>query len=504
MDSLDGLMAGFASLWDPSLLLIAVVGVILGTLVGVLPGIGPIGAMALLLGFSTQLGPAGSLILFSGIYYGSQYGGSTTSILLNIPGEASSVVTAIDGHQMAKKGRAGGALAIAALSSFAAGTLSVVALTFFAPSLASVAVRLGPPEYFALTVAGLVLLAFLTPGSVVKSLIMVGLGLAVATIGLDQITGQIRFNFGSTELTQGIAFVPLAMGVFGFAEVIAAAVERWRPESVRAPKLRELVPTRPELRRAAWPTVRGSGVGFVSGLIPGPAAIISTFSSYMLEKQISRRKSEFGKGAVEGVAGPEAANNAAATASFVPLMALGIPFAPVMALVLSALLLNGITPGPTFITDHPEVFWVVIAGMYVANAMLLLLNLPLVGLFTRLLAIPPKVLMPCVLVFLMVGAYASNNSSFDIIIMLLAGVVGFLLRRHGFSVMVMVLAVVLAPTLESSLRQSLTLSSGDFAIFLTRPFSATVFGVIACVAVVRLVLVVRNARRSRSVSPSVK
>jgi len=496
---LDDLGGGFAAFADPTLLLLALAGVVLGTLVGVLPGIGPIGAMSVLLGVTTQVGPTGSLILFAGIYFGSTYGGSTTSILLNIPGEASSVVTSIDGSQMTKRGRAGAALTVAAVSSFVAGTLAVVGLMLFAPALGSVAVRLGPPEYMALCLAGLLLLAALSQGSAARAAVMICLGLAVGTVGIDPSGGELRFTFGSTTLAQGFSFTALVMGVFGIAEALSLASQRTPDATVRAPMLRELLPTRLEVRRATPAALRGSVIGFALGLVPGPAAVLSTFASYVTEKRLSRHPEQFGRGAVEGVAGPEAANNAAAGAAFIPLMVLGIPFAPTMALVLAALLLNGIVPGPTFIEDQPDLFWTVIAAMYIGNVALLVLNLPLVGLFTRLLSVPPRFMMPLIVGLCTVGVYADGNSLFDVVVMVVVGVIAFVLRGSGFSMAAFVLAVVLQPTLESSLRQTLAFSDGDPGYVLGRPVTMAILVLLA----LTLLLMVRRTlvgRRGRAVS----
>lgn len=497
---LNDLGSGFASFADPTYFLLAVAGVVLGTLVGVLPGIGPIGAMSVLLGVTTQVGPTGSLILFAGVYFGSTYGGSTTSILLNIPGEASSVVTAIDGHEMTKRGRSGAALSIAAVSSFVAGTLSIVGLMLFAPTLSSLAVRLGPPEYLALCLAGLLLLAALSHGSTPRALVMIALGLAVGTIGMDPASGDLRFTFGSTTLSQGFSFIALVMGVFGIAEALTMTASAHRAPSVRAPAMRELLPTRAEAREAAPAALRGSGIGFLLGLVPGPAAVLSTFASYVAEKKLSRRPERFGKGAVAGVAGPEAANNAAAGAAFIPLMVLGIPFAPTMALVLAALLLNGIVPGPTFIDDQPELFWTVIAAMYIGNLMLLVLNLPLVGLFTRLLSVPPRVMLPLIVGLCTIGVYADGNSLFDVVVMLVAGVLAFLLRSSGFSMAAFVLAVVLQPTLESSLRQTMAYSSGEPFYLLGRPVTLVILGLVA-LAIGLMARTSWKARRTRDAAP---
>lgn len=493
------LLGGFGALFTPEFLALAVLGVIIGSLVGVLPGIGPIGAMSILLGLTTQIGATGSLILFAGIYYGSAYGGSTTSILLNLPGESSSVVTALDGHAMTRRGRAGAALTIAAVGSFIAGTLSIVGLTFVAPLLGDLAVQLGPSEYLALTIAGLGLLVLMTPGRVGTSLLMICIGLALAFIGTDPLSATSRFSFGVGELNGGLSFIALAMGLFGVGEVLDEMTGRQRHDRPRAPRLRELVPTRDEMRRALPASLRGSVLGFLLGLVPGPAAVTSTFASYVVERKISKHPEEFGKGAVEGVAGPESANNAAAGAAFIPLLVLGIPFAPTMALVLAALLLNNVVPGPTFIQDQPELFWTVIASMYVANTMLLVLNLPLVGLFTRLLSMPGGVLAPLVLGLCFVGVYAENNSLFDVGTMFAAGFAGLALKRRGISAAPLVLAFVLAPTLESSARQTLSLMGGDLGYLAGRPVVVTLVAVVVFLAVARTML----ARRARTLTSDV-
>ncbi len=486
-DTFSNLGQGFSAFADPTLILLAIAGVVLGTLVGVLPGIGPIGAMSVLLGVTTEVGAAGSLVLFAGIYFGSTYGGSTTSILLNVPGEASSVVTAVDGYEMTKRGRAGAALTIAAVSSFIAGTVAIVGLMLFAPVLSDLAVKLGPPEYMALAIAGLALLIALSPGSAAKSVAMVAAGLLVATIGTDPTTGTLRFTYGSTDLAQGISFTALVMGVFGVSEALTMISRTWHPERVKAPRMRELLPTKTEARRALPAALRGSAIGFVFGLVPGPSAVISTFASYVTERRISKNPDEFGKGAVEGVAGPEAANNAAAGAAFVPLLILGIPFAPTMALVLSALVLNGIVPGPTFVNDQPELFWIVIASMYLGNVMLLVLNLPLVGLFTRLLAVPPGLMAPLILGLCVIGVYTESNSMFDVVVLLAAGAISFVLRRSGFSMTGFVLAIVLAPTLELAMRQTMTLSDGDATYLLGRPIAMVLLFLVGVFVVTRAV-----------------
>lgn len=476
------LLHGFAIALTPMNILFAFIGVFLGTLVGVLPGIGPIGAMALLLGATYGLPATTALIMFGGIYYGSMYGGSTTSILLNVPGESSSVVTAIDGNKMAKKGRGGAALFIAAAGSFIAGTIGLVILSMMAPKLAKLALDFGPPEYFAIAFFGLIVLSQLSGQSLVKSFMMVGIGLLLGTVGLDAITGQPRLTFGSVELQQGIDFVPVAMGLFGVSEVLVAVEEKLATgTNIISVKLKELLPNAEETKRSVGPAIRGSLLGFVVGLIPGPSAVISTFLSYTLERKISQRSAEFGHGAPEGVAGPEASNNAAAAGAMVPLLSLGIPFAPPTALLLSAMLIHGVTPGPLLIQDHPDVFWGVVASMYIGNVMLLILNLPLVGMFVNILRTPKNLLMPLILLLCIVGAFAINNSVTDLWIMLVAGIAGYIFRKLHFSVPPLVLALVIGPMMENSLRQTLMLSQGSFAIFLTKPLTLILF--IAAIAV---------------------
>ncbi len=472
---MEGLLYGFSIALTPANLLFALIGAFLGTLVGVLPGIGPIGAMALLLGLTYGLPPVTALIMFAGIYYGSMYGGSTTSILLNIPGEPSSVATTLDGYQMARRGRGGAALFIAATGSFVAGSIALVFLTFLAGPLARVAVRFGPPEYFAIAVFGLLILSQLSGAGLLKSAVMVGVGLLLGTIGLDVISGQPRLTFGTVALQKGIDFVPVAMGLFGIAEVLETLEDPDRKTELIRVRFRELLPNREETRRSVGPSLRASVLGFLVGLIPGPAAVISTFLSYALEKKISRRPDEFGRGAPEGVSGPESANNSAAVGAFVPLLSLGIPFAPPTALLLSAMLIHGVKPGPLLIQERPDIFWGVIASMYVGNLMLLALNLPMVGLFVSVLRVPIKLLMPQVLLLCLIGAFAVNSAAADVWIMVVCGLAGYLFRKADFPVAPLILALVIGPMLEDSLRQSLLLSLGDFRIFVTRPICQAIF-----------------------------
>lgn len=485
---LTGLLDGFAVAFTPNNLFFCFIGVFTGTLIGVLPGIGPVGAMAILLSMTFGMDPSAALIMFAGIYYGSMYGGSTTSILLNIPGEATSVVTAIDGHKMAQKGRGGAALFIAAAGSFMAGTLAIALLMLFTPVLAGFALKFGAPEYAVIAFCGFVILTQMSHQPVLKTLIMIAAGLMVSTVGMDPITGQSRFTFGTVDLIKGIEFIPVIMGLYGIAEVLEA-VEKKVSKKVLLTRVRfnDLLPNREELRRSVGPSVRGSILGFFTGLIPGPSAIISTFMSYTLERKLSRKHAdEFGKGAPEGVAGPESANNAAAGGAFVPVLALGIPFAPPTALLLSALLIHGITPGPLLIKEHPDLFWSVIASMYIGNIMLLILNLPLIGMFINILRTPQNLLMPLITVLCIVGAYAIDNSVMDVWVMIVAGVVGYVLRKSDFDVSPMVLAMVIGPMLENSFRQTLLLSEGSLAIFFRRPVCLTMLVVVAVLVALQI------------------
>jgi len=461
----------------------AFVGCLVGTLVGMLPGIGPLAGINILLPLTFGLDATKAIVMLAGIYYGSQYGGSTTSILLRIPGEAASVMTCIDGNAMAKKGRAGAALCIAAVGSFVAGTFGVLVLTLVAPPLALFALRFGPPEYTALLVLGLIFLAYMSTSSLVRTLLMAAFGLLLGTIGIDVMTGHFRYSFNIAELGDGIGIVPVAVGLFGLGEILSNP-SRQVPAQVVRPKFRELWPSRTEWRQAVAPIGRGSVLGFMIGIIPGSAHIISSFMSYALEKRISKNPEEFGKGAVAGVAGPESANNAASTGAFVPMLALGIPTGPVIAVLMAALLIHGVPPGPTLVKDHPTVFWGFVASMYVGNLMLLALNLPLVGLFVNLLRIPYAYLYPMMIMFCVIGVYEVNNSIVDVWIMLIMGVVGYGLKKFGFDPAPLVLGLVIAPLFEMSLRQSLIMSDGAWMIFLQRPIALTLI----CASVVLLAL----------------
>ena len=474
MEVLSSLALGFSVALQPDVLLYALIGCLVGTLVGMLPGIGPLAGISILLPLTFGLDPTKALIMLAGIYYGSQYGGSTTSILLRIPGEAASVMTCIDGNAMAKKGRAGAALCIAAIGSFVAGTFGVIMLTLIAPPLATFALRFGPPEYTALLVLGLIFLAYMSTTSLVRTLLMAVLGLLFGMIGIDVVSGHFRFSFDIPELGDGIGIVPVAVGLFGLGEILSTP-SRDVNNDVRAPKFRELLPTRDELRQSAGPIARGSVLGFFVGIIPGSAHIISSFISYALERRISKHPEEFGKGAIAGVAGPESANNAASTGAFVPMLSLGIPTGPVIAVLMAALLIHGIPPGPSLVNEQPKLFWGFVASMYVGNLMLLLLNLPLVGVFVSILRIPYAYLYPMIIMFCIIGVYEVNNSVVDVWIMLIFGGIGYLLKKFRFDPAPLVLGLVIAPIFELSLRQSLIMSGGSFAIFYQRPISLVLF-----------------------------
>jgi putative tricarboxylic transport membrane protein len=496
MGPLEGLIYGFTVALTPANLFACFIGVLVGTIVGVLPGIGPVGAMALLLPSTFALHPATALIMLAGIYYGAMYGGSTTSILVNVPGEAGSVVTLLDGYQMTRRGRAGAALAIAAVGSFVAGSIGVVGIMLAANWLADLAVQFGPPEYFAITLGGLLLLSRLTGGSIVHAFVMVAIGLALGTVGMDSISALRRFTFGSVQLAQGVDLVPVIMGIYGVTEVFLLAEEGITRTNIRTVRLRELLPTREEWRQSAAPIVRGSVVGFLTGLVPGPAAVLSTFISYTLEKKVSKTPERFGTGVVAGVAGPEAANNAATAGAMVPLLSLGIPFSPATAILLGALVIHGLQPGPLMITQRPEVFWGFIASMYIGNLMLLVLNLPLVGLFVSVLRLPQHVLATLVLLLCLVGAFSLSNSYLDLWVLVLFGLFGYGLRKIRVDPAPLVVGLVLGPMMEKTLRQALFLTRGNVVDLVARPLTAAIL-ILALAAFVGPLLV-RLVRRGRA------
>jgi putative tricarboxylic transport membrane protein len=470
MELLGYIKLGFSVALLPNNLFACFIGVLSGTLIGVLPGVGPAAAIALLLPVTFYLEPTSAIIMLAGIYYGAMYGGSTTSILVNIPGEAASVVTTLDGYQMARKGRAGAALGMCAFASFIAGSLSIVGLMLVAPPLADMSLAFGPPELFALIFCGLAILIYLASGSMLKATMMAALGFFLGTVGVDFITGTPRFTFGNLTLENGIGMVPAVMGLFGISEVLNN-IEKPESREIFKAAIKNLLPTRQDWKRALWPIIRGTPLGFFLGILPGGGAVISSFASYALEKRISKHPEKFGTGAIEGVAGPEAANNAATGGAFIPLMVLGIPSNPVMALVLGALIIHGIQPGPMFMSQSPELFWGVVTSMYIGNAMLLVLNLPLIGMWVRLLKVPYSVMFPLILLFCLIGSYSVNNNYQEIIVMILFGVLGYLMRKFKYEAAPLVFALVLSSLIENAMRQSLLMSDGSFTIFFTRPIS---------------------------------
>jgi len=486
VEILQNLFHGFQLTLDPGNLFYCFFGVLIGTLVGVLPGIGPVGSMSLLLPLTYKATAIQALFMLAGIYYGAMYGGSTTSILVNIPGEAASVVTCLDGYKMARKGRAGPALGIAAFGSFIAGTAGVIGLMLLGPPLASFALRIGPPELFGLLCVGLTLVVYLTLGSVVRALMMAVFGIMLGCVGQDVESGSSRFVFGIFDLTQGIDFVPFIMGLFGISEIFLNIEKSLEKRSVLDTKIKGLLPNWQDWKDSIKPILRGSVLGFLLGIVPGGGAVIASFASYAMEKKLSRHPEKFGTGAIEGVAGPESANNSAAVGAFVPLFTLGIPTNVVMAVLLGALVIHGVNPGPLMMQKNPEIFWSIIASMYLGNGMLVVLNLPLIGMWVQILKVPYKILFPLILLICVIGTYSVNNSVFDIGTMLVFGVLGYLMRKYGYEGAPMVLAFVLGPMFENSLRQSLLLSDGSFMIFFNRPIAAagmvaTILMLISCI-----------------------
>jgi len=452
---------------------------LLGTLIGVLPGIGPVAAISLLLPVTYQVPATSTLIVLAGIYYGAQYGGSTTAILVNIPGESSSVMTTLDGYQMAKQGRAGAALGIAAFGSFIAGILATLGLVFVAPPMAELAVQFGPAEYVSLMILSLSMVALLSKGSTVKALIMAAFGLLLGAVGMDPVSGQYRFTLGVLALEDGVGLIPVVMGLFGISEILFNLEERTEGPTLLEEKIRGILPSVQDWLQSFKPIFRGSLIGFFFGLLPGGGAMVTSFISYGVEKRVSKSPERFGRGAIEGVAGPESANNAGAQAAFVPLLSLGLPSNPVTAIMLGALMLHNVAPGPMLISQHPDLFWGVIVSMLVGNLMLLVLNLPLIPLWVRLLKIRYDYLFPLILLFCVIGSFSLTNSSSDVLIMLIFGLVGYFLRKLNYEPAPLVLAMVLGPIFERALGQSLKISDGSFSIFLRKPIS--VFFLIATV-----------------------
>jgi TctA family transporter len=493
MDILHNLMLGFSVAVSPINLLYCLIGCLLGTLIGVLPGIGPIATIAMLLPITFNLNPVSALIMLSGIYYGAQYGGSTTAILVNIPGESSSVVTCLDGYQMARQGRAGPALAIAAIGSFIAGCVATLLIAVAAPPLAELALKFGPAEYFSLMVLGLVAATVLAHGSLIKAIGMVVLGLLLGIIGTDVNSGVLRFTFDIPELSDGIGFVVVAMGMFGTAEIIANLEMKDKREIFTA-TLSSLFPTKQDWKRAWAPILRGTALGSMLGILPGGGALLASFGAYTLEKKVSKYPHEFGRGAIEGVAGPESANNAGAQTSFIPMLTLGIPGNAVMALMIGALMIQGIAPGPQVMNEKPELFWGLIASMWVGNLMLVVLNLPLIGMWIKLLSVPYRYLYPSILAFMAIGVYSLSNNAFDVLIMAAFGIFGYVCVKLECEPAPLILGFILGPLMEENLRRAMLLSRGDPFVFVTKPISA---GFIIASVILLIIVALPNIRKKR-------
>ncbi len=478
MDILHSIMQGAHVAFQPVNLLFCFIGVLLGTLVGILPGLGPTAAIALLLPASFHIPPVATIIMLAGVYYGAMYGGSTTSILVNIPGEAASVITCLDGYQMARKGRAGPALGIAAFGSFIAGTLGIIGITLIAPPMARFALAFGPAEYFSLMLMGIVIIIYMSSGSILKDLMAAVFGLLLGTIGMDAISGTQRLTFGVLELADGIGFIPAVTGLFGVSEILTS-VEKLVTVMPITEKVGDLLPTREDWKESWRPIIRGSVLGFFLGVLPGPAPIIATYSSYAMEKRLSKTPEKFGTGHIAGVAGPEAANNAASSGAMIPLFTLGIPSNSVIAVLMGAFMIHGLQPGPAFIAKYPDVFWATVVSMYAGNVMLLILNLPLISLWVKVLKVPYPILFPLILVFCLVGVYSLNFSLLETGLMTGFGFLGYFMRKFRFEMAPLVLALILGPLMENNLRIALLISRGDPLVFITRPLSAAFMAVAA-------------------------
>ncbi len=470
MDSLQNLLSGFATALSPDNLLFAFMGSFIGTLVGVLPGIGPTAAMAMLIPLTFQLPPTGAIIMLAAIYYGSQYGGTITSVLMSVPGEPASVVTCFDGHPMAKQGRGGVALSIAAIGSFLGGTVSILGLVVAAPPLARMALQFGPAEQFALMIFGLSMIMALAGKSLTKALISGVIGLLLAVIGMEPTQAIPRFTFGEKELLSGVAFVPVCMGLFGLGEVLESLEETG--QKILSAKMDSLIPRGNDLKRSGWPIVRGTVIGFFLGLVPGMIPSLSTFLAYTVERKVSKHPEEFGNGAIEGVAAPETANNSFVNAALVPLLTLGIPTTPSIAILMGAFMMNGLIPGPFLFREHPDIVWAVIASLYTGNLILLVLNLPLIGLWVKLLELPHALLMAIILAFMLVGAWSYGNSTFDVGLMVVFGLLGYVMTKLDFPLAPLMLTLILGPMIEKALRNSLQMSQGDFSVLVSTPISA--------------------------------
>ena len=487
MEIVNNLLYGFSVAFQPVNLLHCLAGVFIGTLVGVLPGLGPVASISMLLPVTLRISsPVSGLIMLAGVYYGCMYGGSTTSILVHIPGEAASVITCLDGHEMAKKGRAGPALGISAIGSFIAGTLAVVGLVLVAPLLAKFAVKFGPPEYCSIMFLGFTLLCYLTSGSMIKAFMMAGLGLILGAVGMDFISGRYRFCYGILSLEDGLGLIPIVMGLFGISEVLIN-IEEKGIQTVFETKIKGLYPSRKDWKDSIGPIGRGSLLGFLIGILPGANPIIATFMSYIIEKKISKHPERFGHGEIAGVAAPESANNSAATAAFIPMLTLGIPSTATIAVLLGALTIFGVTPGPLLMHEAPDVFWGTITSMYTGNVMLLILNLPLIPIWVRVLKIPYPLLFPLILLFCLIGAYSINANVVDVIIMAIFGIAGYMMKKLEYEAAPLILAFVLGPLFENALRQSLMMSRGSFSIFFVRPISLVLILVAATVLISPLV-----------------
>jgi TctA family transporter len=493
MEILSNLALGFGVALSPFNLLMCLVGVMLGTLIGVLPGVGPVATIAMLLPITFNLNPIAALIMLAGIYYGAQYGGSTTAILVNIPGESSSVVTCLDGYQMARQGRAGPALATAAIGSFFAGCVATLIVAMFAPPLAEVALKFGPSEYFSLMVLGLVAAVVLAHGSLIKAIAMVILGLMLGLVGTDVNSGVLRFAFGVSELADGIGFVTVAMGMFGLAEIIAN-LEQTGHREVFTSKVGKLMPSKEDWKRIVGPILRGTFLGSALGILPGGGALLASFGAYTLEKKVSKNSAQFGKGAIEGVAAPEAANNAGAQTSFIPLLTLGIPSNAVMALMIGAMMIQGIAPGPQVMTERPQLFWGMIASMWLGNLMLVVLNLPLIGIWIKLLTVPYRLLYPSILVFMAIGVFSLSNNPFDVLLMALFGLLGYVCVKLECEPAPLILGFILGPLMEENLRRAMLLSRGDPLVFFQKPISAS-FLIVSIILLV--IIALPNLRKKR-------
>jgi putative tricarboxylic transport membrane protein len=486
MEDLNLLLSGFANSLTLVNLVACFVGALVGTLVGVLPGLGPTATMVLMLPFTLPYGPVTGLIMMTGVWYGAMYGGSTTSVLVNIPGEAASVVTCIDGYQMCRNGRAGAALSLVAVGSFVAGTIGLLGLQFFAPLLGNAALSFGPPEFLCFMILAFVLLSNLSAAAPLKGAVMIALGLFLATVGINPMDSYPRFTFGSEKLMLGVDFLPIAVGLFGVSEILAIAIEKYVKPVVNKVRLRDLYPSRDEIRRSISPMLRGSVLGFFVGLLPGPCTVISTFVAYSLEKRISKTPERFGHGAVEGVVAPESANNSAVMGSMIPLLTLGIPFAAPSAIMLAGLRMHNVEPGPMLFTSHPDVFWTFIAAMYLGNLMLLVLNLPLVGAFAKVAVIRPQILLPVISLICLVGVYSVRNALLDVWVMIGAGVAGYFLRQWKYPIAPFIIGLVLGPTTENSLRQTLLMFKGEVSLIAGRPLSLALLALAAAFLVYRI------------------